>query len=149
VKVTPYSISTEQRTTLEEKVMAELNREDVLKPLRSKLEDVCQAAIDQTTDYLSGEYQLVFEELVQHRATDLVKELLKGNHEVAQFFALEARETVWGPDAGEPFVYDPDHVRAAIFERFRDEITHAELIALKEENERLRKDLEWWRERRS
>ncbi len=139
--MSPYGIDDDHRTALEEKILAELNRDLVVKAIRSKLDEFCQSAIDQTTDYLKDEYQLVIEDIAKDRAKRLVQELLKGNREVAEFFHVIARETQWGPDKGKPFVYDPDGVRAAIFERFKDQIRDAELIALQEENKRLREAL--------
>jgi hypothetical protein len=79
----------------------------------------------------------------------MVHELLLGNIEMGQFFALVAREHNWGADKGKPFVYDPDGLRRAIFESFKDEIAHAEHIALEEDNARLRDALRTEREMRS
>lgn len=146
-KTSAYSIDADQRTALEEKVLANLNAESVAKQIKTRLDEFCQQAVDATTDYLKDEYSLVFEDMVRDRAKRLVCELLKGNSDVAEAFRLKAGVTHWGADAGKPFVYDPDGVRRAIVERFKDEIVNAELIALKEENESLKRDLKYYRER--
>ncbi len=143
----PYCIDRDQREMLAEKVLAFLNDESVSKPLRTKLEEFCQTAVDATTDYLKGEYALVLEELVQERAKRLVVALLKGDMETAQSLGLVASEIGFGPDAGKPFVYDPDGIRKAVCEKFKDQIAHAELISLQEQNAELSKELKWYRDR--
>jgi hypothetical protein len=145
----PYSLDSDHREALETKILAELNRELVVKSIKSKLDEFCQAALDQVTDYLSGEYQLVIEEIVRDRAKRMVQSLLKGDAEIAEHFRLKAGEVKFGPDTGKPFVYDPDGVRRAIVDTFKGELMNAELIALKEENERLSKDNKRLRERSS
>ena len=119
-----------------------------MNPLRSKIDDVGEAALDQTPAYLQDEYSLVLGDLVRERAKRLVIELLKGNHEVARFFCLEKTVWSWGIDVGKDFVYDPDGVRRAIVEGFKAEIQTAEMIALREENAQLREQSKWYRESR-
>ena len=137
----PYGICEDHRTAIEEKILNELDRDAVVKAIRRSLDEHCNAAIDQTTNYLSDEYALVIEDIAKDRAKRMVVELLKGNEEMAQFFALRSRLVIYGADAGKPFVYDPEGVRAAIVERYRDSIASAEMIALMEENKRLREAL--------
>jgi hypothetical protein len=146
-KTSAYAIDSDQRTALEEKVLANLNAESVVKQIKTRLDEFCQQAIDATTDYLKDEYSLVFDDIVRERAKRLVCELLKGNPTVAEAFQLKAGVTHWGADAGKPFVYDPDGVREAIVERFKCEIVNAEMTALKKENESLKRDLKYCRER--
>lgn len=143
----PYGLDADHRG-LVERILGELNREAVMVPLKKRLDEVCQHAIDQTTDYLTGEYQLVLEQIVRDRAERMVRQLLLGSHEMAVFFNLEQREISFGPDRGKPFVYDPDGVRAAILHRFKDQIINAELLGLQEEVARMRDSLKFLREQR-
>lgn len=133
----PYGICEDHRETLEEKIIAHLSADDVAGAIKKKLSDFCQEAVDKTTEYLTGEYQLVIEDIAKDRANRMVQELLKGNHEVAKYFHIEGRT---GYD-GKPFVYDVDGVRRAIFDTFKAEIENAELLNLAEENERLRESM--------
>jgi hypothetical protein len=144
----PYTFDSDHRDILQEKILAQLNDESVIKPLKDKLDSFCQAAIDTTTDYIKYEYVLVLEDIVKERATRMVQELLKGNHEMAQFFALEKRIISWGVDTGKAFVYDPDGIRKSIVATFHDEILTAEIIHLQEENERISRDVKFYREMR-
>lgn len=147
-EVKPYSLSDEHADKLAAALNSQADQDSVTSALRKSLQSHCDAVIDQYTSYLSDEYILVIEDIAKNRATSLVKELLKGNHEVAQFFSLEASTLAYGADAGKPFVYDPDEIRRAIFNKFCDEITHAELIGLREDNQRLRDALAREREMR-
>jgi hypothetical protein len=133
----PYGICEDHRTAIEEKILGELNREEVAKVIKRNLQDHCDRAVEQVTEYLQGEYAIVIEDIAKDRAKRMVHELLKGNKEIGAFFALVAKEHQWGPDKGKPFVYDPDGLRHAIFDAFKDEIAHAEHIALAEEVKRL------------
>ncbi len=145
-KTGAYTLDADQRTVLEEKVLANLNAESVVKQIKTRLDEFCQQAIDATADYLKDEFCLVFEDMVRERSKRLVCELLKGNADVAEAFRMKAGVIHWGADAGKPFVYDPEGVRRAIFERFKDEIVNAELIELRERNESLERDVKWYRE---
>ena len=145
---TPYGLDEDQQESIQVKIMDNLNVESVVRTLRKSLDAHCQEAIDATTAYLKDEYSLVIDDIVKERSKRLVQELLKGNHTVAQFFNLEARETCFGPDKGKPFVYDPEGIRKSIINNFKEEIAEAELISLREENERLRESIRVIRESR-
>lgn len=143
-----YTISQDHREVLEQRILAELNRDLVVKTIKSALDSFCQSAIDQTTDYLKDEYALVLEDVVRERADRVVIELLKGNEKVAEHFNLTSHIAQFGFDAGKEYAYDSDGIRKSILERFKDSIIHAELIALRSENESLRTALRVERERR-
>lgn len=144
-----YSIDTDHQERLEKEIIGCLNAESVAKPLKAKLDELCQEALDRTTQYLSDEYVLVLTDIVRDRSKRLVQALLKGDRETAEYFALVAREQHWGPDKGKPFAYDPDGVRKAIVDAFKDEIANSEMISLQEDNDRLRQTLRIEREIRS
>ena len=140
----PYALDDDHRQTIQEKIMAELEPESVMGPLRNAVDDVIRLALERTTEYLADEYSSEIEELVRNRANRLVESLLKGGYEVGAHFDLASYPYIVD---GKPIAYDNNGIRAAIVEAFAERIQTAEMIYLRRENSELRGRLASYRER--
>ena len=138
----PYALDDDHRQTIQEKIMAELEPERVMKPLRDTVDAVIRLALETTTEYLADEYSSEIEELVRNRANRLVVSLLKGGYEVGAHFDLASYPYIVD---GKPIAYDNNGIRAAIVEAFAERIQTAEMIYLRRENSELRGRLESYR----
>src|SRR3990167_2771804 len=107
----PYALDDDHRQTIQEKIMAELEPERVMKPLRDTVDAVIRLALETTTEYLADEYSSEIEELVRNRANRLVESLLKGVYEVGAHFDLASYPYIVD---GKPIAYDNNGISAAI-----------------------------------
>ena len=141
--MSPYTLSEKQQEVVAS--VLEPEREKALvREIFKSLDGFIQEHVDNWTNYLTDEYQLVFEDLVKERSKQLVQALLRGDERVAQSFGLI---THINPLNGEEFSYDRDGIRKAVFDTFADRITHAEVFDLREQVTRLTEQLRWERER--
>ena len=125
------------------KIVEAIDKELVSKTFKNALDGASEAVTDSLTDYLKDEYRLQLGEYIENRAREMVRNLLKGDMTEARVFELICHE--WHTHDGTIGVTDDYGVRAAVVEQFRDQILTAETISLREENERLRKALEYSR----
>ena len=131
----PYALDDDHRQTIQEKIMAELEPERVMKPLRDAVDAVILLALETTTEYLADEYSSEIEELVRNRANRLVESLLKGGYEVGAYFDLALHQC---PIDDIPVAHDNNGIRAAIVDAFAERIQTAEMISLRRVNSELR-----------
>jgi hypothetical protein len=135
-----YSLDEEDRKDVES-IFANLDKLAVVEDYKKALSDVTDRACDELASYLEDEYILRFEEIVMRKAKKIVEGLLRGE-DLAQF-GLKADTNL----RGEIVSYDFEKVRKTIVEQFKEEIQHAEMLHLMEENKRLAKDLEYYKQR--
>ena len=145
-RTSPYALDGDQRQTIQQKIMAELEPERVMKPLRDTVDAVIRLALETTTEYLADEYSSEIEELVRNRANSLVQDLLKGDAETGRYFDLAPGRPA-GTAVGLDVSHDNYGIRAAIVEAFAERIQTAEMISLRRENSELRGRLESYRDR--
>lgn len=111
----------------------------VLKKLRNALDEVTEEVMQSTLDYMNDEYQIRFHEIVLNQAEKIVEGLLRG--ETLESFGLKVNRSL----QGKLFAYDGAKVREAIVRDFKEDIQNAEILELKEDNERLKEQLKWMR----
>ena len=143
----PYALDDDHRQTIQEKIMAELEPERVMKPLRDAVDAVIRLALETTTEYLADEYSSEIESLVRSRANRLVVSLLKGDAEAGRYFDMTTRVSPCGLDKGQEVSSDNNGIRAAIVEAFAERIQTAEMISMRREHDAMKKDLENYRKR--
>lgn len=134
-----YSLEDEEREAVA-KIFEALPQAEVMKKLKSTLDEVTERVCDQVLDYMQDEYVLRFNEIVERHARKVVEALLRGEN--LDTFGLRLREMF---RSGEYHAYDGEKVRAAIVRDFAEEIRTAEMHELQAENKRLREQVEWER----
>lgn len=142
-RMSVYSLEKEDRESVH-KIFENLDQLTVVKETKEKMKEMVDAVCDSLTDYMQDEYVLQFEEIVLHKARKIVSSLLKG--EDLKAFGLST-DTRWS-EPGSVVSYDNDGVRKRIVEHNIASIRTAEMVALKEENNRLQRHLIYLRERR-
>ena len=137
-----YSLDDEDSKSVEA-IFENLPKLKVVDEYKKALQSMTDKVCDELTDYMRDEYILRFNEIIERQARKVVEELLRGENLAS--FGLQLREAWNRP--GEFHSYDGEKVRAALVRDFKDEIMTAEMHSLKEDNERMRKDLESFRSR--
>lgn len=116
---------------------------EVAERFKKALSEMTDKACDELTAYMQDEYVLRFEEIVEKQAKKVVEALLRGEN--LDSFGLQVRE--YYGRTGELYAYDGEKVREAIVRDFGEQIQTAEMLELRKDNERMRKDLEYIRQR--
>jgi len=137
-----YTLDDEDSAAVKE-IFDRLPADTVVKRLRTAMDAVADAVCDSLLDHVKGEYQLRFEEIALQHSRKSIEALLRGEN--LQTFGLQLQEAWNRP--GEFFAYDGNKVREALVRDFAAEIQTAEMHELKKENERLAKELEFYKRR--
>lgn len=119
-------------------IYEQLNVENEIAAIKKAIDEAHAEITQKTVEYMKDEFVLRFEEAAMEQARRMVAALLKGDASIAKSFGLVR----WGNCAP-----DVDGVRAAIVEQFKDQITDAEMVGLRAENNHLKQMLEVWRDR--
>lgn len=143
-KNSPYSLTEKERELVEGLIKPkQVAAKTILDRVNSALEETFQSVFDRMNSYLEDEYILEFEEIARRKAGDLLIQFVKGDETVKNFLGFAPRPDLWG----KPNSYDSHGIRKIIIERHKDEIQTTAMADLMEENERLKKDLEFYRNR--
>lgn len=135
-----YSLDKEDRASIDS-IFSNLDQLYVVEEYKEKLFEMTNKACDELTNYLQDEYVLRLEEIVLQKAKKIVEALLRG--EDLERFGLKSTTDLRGNIVS----YDFEKVRETIVTQFKDEIQNAEILKLREENQSLTKDLEYYRKR--
>lgn len=115
-------------------IYEQLNVENEIASIKKAIDNAHAEITQKTVDYMKDEFVLRFEEAAMEQARRMVAALLKGDVSIARSFGLVR----WGENSA----LDVDGVRAAIVEQFKDQITDAEMVGLRAENDHLKQVLE-------
>lgn len=137
-----YGLTAKQK----ERVGEILNERDLVytyQLIKDKIQESCDAALEQVRDYIYDEYVLQFDEVVEERCNQIISSILRGEEKVAEFYGFIPKTDY----RGDLVAYDRNKVRAKIVEDFSDKIKDAHVLNLEQELEETKEQLRWARER--